>query len=129
MKCFLGHIGRWNHDITGGTPIKILSLKINLCTTHWLDMEGSERAVYLSFPHENTKMQENEESAALSILIFGAFLCTVKLIKQQTDVLYFSLNVRLKSFSSTFLFLWKRCFGQAHSYATQRPIRCFQKPN
>lgn len=68
MKCFLGHIGRWNHDITGGTPIKILSLKIHLCSTYWFDMGDSEKAVYLSFLYENTKkMLENEESGHLSL--------------------------------------------------------------
>lgn len=47
MKCFLGRIGRWNHDITGGTPIKRLSLKIHLSSTCWLDMEDFEKSCLL----------------------------------------------------------------------------------
>lgn len=55
MKCFLGHIERWNHDITGGTLIKILSLKIHLCAAHGLDMGDSE----LFGCHFSTKHKED----------------------------------------------------------------------
>lgn len=80
MKCFLGHIERWNHDITGGTPIKILNLIKHLFSTHWLDIGDSEKAVYLSFLHENRKKMLNRNKVAfpqgvlnitLFILIFG----------------------------------------------------------
>lgn len=79
MKCFLGHIGRWNHDITGSTPIKMLNLKIHLSSTQLLDMGDFEKAVYLSFLHENTKkMLENEESGLLPLerlkLLLSVFL-------------------------------------------------------
>lgn len=68
MKCFLGHTGRWKHDITGSTPIKILSLKIHLCSVQRLDMGDFESAVYLSFHHENADKRKCWKMKKVAIL-------------------------------------------------------------